>query len=69
MKVVIDCDDAAVNLKKVIVAHLEKKGIEVTDLLILEHTILKSDTTSLSRSRTAHSKEESLSAVPASVWQ
>lgn len=32
MKVVIDCDDAAVNLKKVIVAHLEKKGVEVTDL-------------------------------------
>ena len=32
MKVVIDCDDAAIDLKKVIVGHLEKKGVEVTDL-------------------------------------
>ena len=32
MKIVIDCDDAAVELKKVIVAHLEKNGVEVTDL-------------------------------------
>ena len=32
MRVVIDCDDAAVNLKKVIVEHLKNKGIEVTDL-------------------------------------
>ena len=32
MKVVIDCDDAATDLKKVIVAHLENKGVEVTDL-------------------------------------
>ena len=32
MKVVIDCDDAALELKKVIVRHLETKGVEVTDL-------------------------------------
>lgn len=32
MKIVIDCDDAAVGLKKTIVAHLEKKGVEVCDL-------------------------------------
>lgn len=32
MKVVIDCDDAAIDLKKVIVGHLEKKGVEVADL-------------------------------------
>ncbi|MBP5334228.1 MAG: RpiB/LacA/LacB family sugar-phosphate isomerase [Bacteroidales bacterium] len=32
MKVVIDCDDAAVGLKKTIVAHLESKGVQVTDL-------------------------------------
>ena len=32
MKVVIDCDDAAIDLKKTIAAHLEKKGVEVTDL-------------------------------------
>lgn len=32
MKVVIDCDDAAIGLKQVIVEHLLKKGIEVTDL-------------------------------------
>ena len=32
MRVVIDCDDAAIELKKTIVAHLEKKGVEVTDL-------------------------------------
>ena len=32
MKVVIDCDDAATGLKKVIVAHLQSKGVEVTDL-------------------------------------
>ena len=32
MKVVIDCDDAAINLKKCIVEHLQKKGVEVVDL-------------------------------------
>ena len=32
MKVVIDCDDAAIGLKKVIIEHLEKSGVEVTDL-------------------------------------
>lgn len=32
MKVVIDCDDAAIDLKKVIVGHLSAKGVEVTDL-------------------------------------
>lgn len=32
MKVVIDCDDAAVNLKKCIVDHLKSKGVEVVDL-------------------------------------
>ena len=32
MKVVIDCDDAAVNLKKVLVDHLNDRGVEVVDL-------------------------------------
>ncbi len=32
MKIVIDADDAAFDLKKVIVAHLEAKGLEVDDL-------------------------------------
>ena len=32
MKVVIDCDDAAVNLKKVLVDHLKDKGVDVVDL-------------------------------------
>ena len=32
MKVVIDCDDAAIELKKTIVAHLEKNGIDAVDL-------------------------------------
>lgn len=32
MKVVIDCDDAAIELKKVITDHLIKSGVEVTDL-------------------------------------
>ncbi|WP_396602039.1 RpiB/LacA/LacB family sugar-phosphate isomerase [Algibacter sp. R77976] len=32
MKVAIDCDDAAVNLKKVLVDHLKAKGVDVTDL-------------------------------------
>lgn len=32
MKVVIDCDDAAIAMKKVIVDHLTASGVEVTDL-------------------------------------
>lgn len=32
MKIVIDCDDAALALKKTIVSHLESQGVEVTDL-------------------------------------
>lgn len=32
MRVAIDCDDAAVELKKVIVKHLRDKGVDVTDL-------------------------------------
>jgi len=32
MRIVIDCDDAAVSLKKVIVDHLVCKGLEVVDL-------------------------------------
>ena len=32
MRVAIDCDDAAVELKKVIVRHLKEKGVDVTDL-------------------------------------
>ncbi len=32
MKICIDCDDAAVNLKKVLYDHLKNKGIDITDL-------------------------------------
>jgi len=32
MKIVIDCDDAAINLKTVLVNHLKSKGIDVVDL-------------------------------------
>jgi ribose 5-phosphate isomerase B len=32
MKICIDCDDAAINLKKVLFDHLKSKGIDVTDL-------------------------------------
>lgn len=32
MKICIDCDDAAVNLKKVLYEHLKNKGIDITDL-------------------------------------
>ena len=33
MRIVIDCDDAAVNLKKVVVDHLKnKEGVEIIDL-------------------------------------
>lgn len=32
MKICIDCDDAAVNLKKVLVDHLKNKGVDITDL-------------------------------------
>jgi ribose 5-phosphate isomerase B len=31
-KVAIDCDDAAIGLKKVIVKHLKDNGVDVTDL-------------------------------------
>lgn len=32
MKIVIDCDDAAIGLKKIIAEHIRKSGAEVTDL-------------------------------------
>ncbi len=32
MRIAIDCDDAAVDLKREIVKHLRGKGVEVTDL-------------------------------------
>jgi ribose 5-phosphate isomerase B len=32
MKICIDCDDAAINLKKVLFEHLKSKGIDITDL-------------------------------------
>lgn len=32
MKIVIDCDDAAIDLKKIVTEHLRKSGAEVTDL-------------------------------------
>lgn len=32
MKIAIDCDDAAMNLKKVLYDHLKSKGIDITDL-------------------------------------
>ena len=32
MKICIDCDDAAINLKKVLIDHLKSKGIDITDL-------------------------------------
>ncbi len=32
MKICIDCDDAAVNLKKVLYEHLKNKNIDITDL-------------------------------------
>ena len=32
MKVCIDCDDAAVSLKKVLCEHLEEQGVDITDL-------------------------------------
>jgi ribose 5-phosphate isomerase B len=32
MKIVIDCDDAAVSLKAVIVDHLKAQGLDITDL-------------------------------------
>ena len=32
MKIAIDCDDAAVNLKKILYDHLKSKGIDITDL-------------------------------------
>ena len=36
MKLAIDCDEAAVNLKKVLVEHLKEKGVDVTDLRYAE---------------------------------
>lgn len=32
MRIAIDCDDAAINLKKVLYDHLKKKGVDITDL-------------------------------------
>jgi ribose 5-phosphate isomerase B len=32
MKICIDCDDAAINLKKVLFDHLKSKNIDITDL-------------------------------------
>ena len=32
MRIAIDCDDAAVNLKKTLYDHLKSKGIDITDL-------------------------------------
>lgn len=32
MKIVIDCDDAAIELKNIVTEHLRKSGAEVTDL-------------------------------------
>jgi len=32
MKICIDCDDAAVSLKKVIFDHLKSRGVDITDL-------------------------------------
>ncbi len=32
MKIAIDCDDAAVNLKKVVLEHLKRKNADITDL-------------------------------------
>ncbi len=32
MRIVIDCDDAAIDLKKTVTDHLVKSGVEVTDL-------------------------------------
>ena len=42
MKVVIDADDAAVELKNVVVDHLKSRGVEVTDL---DMTSQKNDAT------------------------
>ncbi len=32
MKIAIDCDDAAINLKKALFNHIKSKGLEITDL-------------------------------------
>ena len=32
VKVAVDCDEAAVELKKTIIEHLRGRGVEVTDL-------------------------------------
>jgi ribose 5-phosphate isomerase B len=34
-RIAIDCDDAAIELKKLIVDHLKSRGVEVTDLNVL----------------------------------
>jgi len=36
MKVAVDCDEAAVELKRTIIQHLQARGVEVTDLKYLE---------------------------------
>jgi len=36
MRIAIDCDDAAIDLKKTIVAHLEANGVDITDLAYLD---------------------------------
>lgn len=35
MKIAIDCDDAAIELKQVLITHLKELGVEVTDLNVL----------------------------------
>jgi len=37
MRIAIDCDDAAIDLKKVIYDHLKKQGVPITDLDYLGH--------------------------------
>jgi ribose 5-phosphate isomerase B len=40
MKIAIDCDDAAVNLKKILIDHLKSRNIDITDL---NYSALKTD--------------------------
>jgi len=35
IKVAIDCDDAAIEMKKIVVEHLKKQGVAITDLNLL----------------------------------
>jgi ribose 5-phosphate isomerase B len=37
IRVAIDCDDAAIELKKTIVEHLKKRGVDVVDLAYLDN--------------------------------